>query len=463
MSESHRAKTLDMQGLTDPCRPELVEFGLRGTGLAITSPALRTAVDSSSGLTLFPLDDVFVGPVAAIGFGTPNTYLVVPDEVGGHSKLAAFMFWRQRAAVVPTKGRVQAGVLYELRDLPDGALEALRSAMSSRVGQRSISCAHLCAQTLADAGFAFGNGRSLRRIARPSKFASLLWRRGLSYTDQWGKTHSVGVRVVHASHTPFGEHFVNVWSREASSVGRTIRKLYTRHVKHEPAPVFEPRPAQPLNPERWTGRDVVVGMARSSRLGSHLGYLFGQKPLYTVKLPGLRDVPELQAPLPPFPAINDWVTALKRYVLFSRPVIALMNRMRVRSMDWYETGLKADTLIDMLRPSSSATYDTAVLYNCVVTSDEVRITGLHTDLERNKRSKLIHRIDWVAAKHVLLSNYSPDVVYACELWAYRDEQGKPVLCINSNSGTYQPDETRMEAIATFLRQNFRVQVRTFPI
>jgi hypothetical protein len=371
------------------------------------------------------------------------------------------MFWRQAAAVVRTKGRVQAGVLFEFVDLPQAKLDDIRDSMQALVGTRSISCAHLNATALANAGFCFGNGQSLRTVRRPSKFASLLWRRGLAYIDGLGTRVPVQLRIIQATPRGFSNHFVGVWMREADSVKRTVQKQYAKSVGHTPAPTFEPQALPELQPERWTGPPVVVGMAKSNTIGANFAFLVGQKPTYTVKLPGMRAVPELRVPLSPFPVIEDKVTWLKRHILFSKPVIRTINRARVAGIDWYTGGLKAGTVIDMLAPSDGPDYETATLYNCVVTADEMRITGLHTREERNMQSKLIRIIDWSAAKHVLLSDYDNGVVFACELWTYRDENGVPVLCINFNSGTYRPTVARMEAFAAYLRDLFGVTVRTF--
>ena len=450
--------TLDTDGLTDACRPELVRFGRRDTGAVMNVPELEVAEDDG-GLSYFGLTNVFTQPTTLIGFGTPNTYLVVPSECGTSTrKLAAFMFWRSESAVLPTKGRVQAGVLFELRDLSAEANKRLAESLEDAKGKRSASCAHLVALTLANAGFRFGNGRSLTRVYRPSKFASLLWRRGLLYVDKSGETHAVKLRIVHAGPVGFGSHFTNVWKKEVTSPARTVRKQYAKNLPHTPAPLFEPLDLPKLNTERWTGPVVDVGMARSGRFGANTAFLIGQKPVYVVKLPGLNDVAELNTPLKPFPVINDTVTRLKRYVLFSKPVIAMVNRLRVSNMDWYTGGFRADMVVDMLKPSSGPTYDEATLYNCVVTHEEIRVTGLHKDDQRSIDSKLVRITNWIAAKHVLLSNYDPDVVFACELWAYRNEKCQPVLCINCESGTYRPSLERAEAFAVYLRTVFGVQV-----
>jgi hypothetical protein len=461
MKHTTRRATLDLSGLTDRCRPALARFGRRGTGVIVTTPGLTIAVDAGSGLPFFPLDEVFVGSPVLLGIGTPNSYLVVPSLEGNTTeKLAAFMFWRQKAAVVPTKGRVQAGVLFELTGLTGGQTALLQMAVRAVSGRRGASCARQCAHALHLAGFRLGSGRSLKHVYRPSRLASLIWRFGLEYDDAMG-VHAVKLRVIHASPTGFGDHFVGVWKREANAACRAAEKQYRKRRPTTKPPIFEPAALPALNPERWTGPVVELGIARSNRLGANLTFLAGQKPVYVAKLPGLSTIPALRTPLRPFPVIKDKVTWLKRHVLFARPVITLINRSRIAAIDWYVDGLKADMAIDMLTPSLSANYNTATLYNCVVTSSEMRLTALHTREIRDQQSKLIHRLNWVAAKHVLLSDYDPDVVFACELWAYRNEAGQPVLCINSNSGTYKPSSERMEAFASHLRQVFGVQVQTF--
>ena len=461
MKHFYRDVEVKATSLTANAVPIPYRLGRRDTRLVMHMRGLTSERDQH-GLPFIPLDEVFTTPTTFIGFGRPNTYLVTPATDGASSdKLAAFMFWRNKAVVVPTKGRVQAGALFELLDLAPEAIARLRVSMQRVVGKRGASCAHQVALALAGAGFRLGNGKSLTHIYRPSRFASLLWRYGLQYTDTSGRMHAVQLRIIHANPgVAFDRHFRYGWNREITSPARTVQKQYTKHTEHQPAPLFAPNPAAAINADRWNGPEVVVGMAKSSFVGAHVAFLMGQKPTYIVKLPGLSKVPGLTEPLKPSP-VKGWATRLKRWVLFSPVTVALINLFRVAGIDWYDEGITANMVLDMVEPSPGPEYDTAVLHNYVVTEDEIRVTSLHTSELEHQKSKLMRIIDWIAAKHVLLSRYSKHLRIAGELWAYLDD-GMVVLCINPNSGSYVPTLERLEAFAEHLCSTLGVRVRVFP-
>src|SRR5262249_47355071 len=97
---------------------------------------------------------------------------------------------------------------------------------------------------------------------------------------------------------------------------------------------------------------------------------------------------------------------------------------------WADGGRQSEpTIVNQLR---THTDEAPAKYNMIVTGTWVRIGRLEG---RNKA------IDWLLAKHVLLSNYSEDVRFAGEIW--KDADG--VIHINRNSGTYKPSAERAEA------------------
>ena len=421
---------------------------------------------------MFRIEDVFLNRKSVlIACGLPNVYTAIyradDDPKGpGWDKFAAFMMWRDKAFVANTKGRVQAGIILEIRNLPDDALDAIRREMKNLSGQRSASCARLNAKMLHQAGFTFGNGKSLHAFVRPTKFVSLIWRHGLKYQDQ-----ELDLRAVVTDGLGIGDHIEgirqdSVWGREARSVSRMIRKQYAKTKQHPPLPAFPEREVVPIDPERWSSRSTTVGMNRPRWLGVKLAFMFGQQPVYTVKLDDINNVDDLQEPLEAYPGKLDTVTKIKRYVLFSRPVISMIGHFRAKSMDYYDN-VPARAALEMLNLSASADYDTAVLYNCVVTlnednSAEARITPLKNQDPRSQNDKAVKRVNWILAKHVLISGYHPKTIYACELWCYRNQNGQLVLCYNTNSGTYKPEAERGEALESYLENLFGIPVEFSP-
>lgn len=439
------------KGLVNVRRAAPQVLGRRGSRMVIDASDVPTAVDESSKLTLFPLDAVFEDRRAVfIGFGRPNVYMTLPrsehDERGpGWDKFAAFMFYREKARVVDTKGRVQAGILFELRGLPDDAVAALRYHMQRISGHRTPSCANATGRALTAAGFTCG-GHSMARILRPSKLAGRIWRHGLEYEGL-----PVDIRIIQAGES-VSDHFRTVWDREATSPGRTVRKVYQRHAERVPAPVFGEQQQLHLLSDRWDDPVLMpVGISRPSLLGAHLGFIFGERPVFQVMPLVPIESEVLSTPLKPFPGKLDRITKLKKYVLFSKPVIWLLRRHVVAATEYHDAPRRA--LVDMLRLSAGPDREAAFIYNIVVTGRYVRITRLEN---RNGRDHKF--INWILAKHVFVSGYDPDVRFSAEAWCFIANNQR-VVALNRNSGTYKPSEERLLATAQYLSKVFDVEVR----
>jgi hypothetical protein len=244
---------------------------------------------------------------------------------------------------------------------------------------------------------------------------------------------------------------------------RDVRGGQQPYVRWRP-PRFAVRDVAELDAERWRSPAVDVVMSRPSWFGAKLAFLWGQHPMYTIEIDGVPE--ELRIPLPAFPGKLDWSTSFKKNVLFTPFVIGVIRYFLMRASDRYED-LPALAALEMLTPSQGQEHDAAMLYNCVVTlagdnRTEVRITSLKNRDPSSRRSQWVRMVNWLMAKHVLVSGYDPNTVYACELWTYSEQSGEVVLCVNRNSGTYKPDAVRMEAFAEHLRKVFGVRVRTYP-
>lgn len=415
----------DLSGLTSGSRVRPQVLGRRGSRLAVDASHARLSVDPSSGLTLFPLGDVFKERSVILGFGKPNTYLVLPRD-GGWDKYNAFMFWRSRSFVGDTKGRVQSGVLFELRGLSPESIGRVRAAAERLSGQRTPSCAWACAHVLADAGFTVG-GRSMRHLVRPTKLAARIWESGLELDGV-----PVDLRVVYTDRAP-SSHLLGVWQKELASAGRFVKKLVSRS-RHAPAPVFDELDLPAVVPGVDSPR-TTIGVARPSVLGAHLGFLFGEQPIFSALIPAplqeeMRDA-GLGSPLRAYPGKLSRSTWVKSRILFSSPVVALMRAHLCARVDTYED-VPASIIPQMLRTSSRAR-EGAFVYNFVVTGKEFRIKRLENQGGRDWRF-----LNWLLAKHVLVSNYDPDVRLAGECWAYLNDAGEVSLVISGNSGTYKP-------------------------
>lgn len=445
---------MDLTGLLRGFRLSLQVLGHRGSRLVVDASQVVKAKDPSSGLQFFPINGVFTdSQTVLLGFGRPNVYMVVPRPVGsakgpGWDKFAAFMFWRKPAMVANTKGRVQAGILFELRDVPAEAVQALREQMQRLAGKRTASCANANAKVLTAAGFTCG-GRSLRWTYRPSKLAAKLWQHGLEYKGQ-----PVPLRIVQTD-AMVADHFVAVWRKELTSLCRMVQQKLTGQTVAAPAPVFSDVAVSEAPGHDWpdSGPQASIGISRPSLLGAHLGFILGERPIFDAALEVAPEVPELSSPLRPFPGKLDRLTKVKKFILFSRPAVALIRRHLVATIERHE-GIPMRSVVDMLQLSPGPDRSTAFVYNLVLTSKDVRITRLEN---RNGRDHKF--INWIMAKHVLVSGYAKDVLFPGEAWCYQDESGRRVLCLNDNSGTYKPGPERLTAAAAYLQGVFGMPVQ----
>jgi hypothetical protein len=466
-----RIANIDSSGLKN-ARVELHRSGHRGSRLVYVADRsnLEWLTDPETGLSLFRIQEVFLDQNSVfLGFGLPNVFTMVwrpadDSREAGWDKLAAYMFWRQGAYVADTGGRVQAGVFFELRGLPEEARDRIRHEMYGVWGMRGPSCAWLNARILTSAGFRLGNGGALDSVVRPTKLASLIWRYGLEYDGI-----PVEVRIVLTGDKGVGDHFEGlwwgVWGKEFLSACRTVKKQFSKRAVQLRVPKFPVKEIVDLGGREFSGRPTLVGINRPRWLGVKFAFLTGQQPIYTVQLDGIDQVEELQEPLQ-VPTDNlDRATRIKRRI-FSPRTVRMIDHFRTKSFDYYD-GVQADAALEMLTPSPGPDRETAVLYNCVVVlnSDgtaEARITGLKNQHPRTKKSRWIKFNVWALAKHLMLSVYG-SVPFAGEAWTYIDADGSTVLCLNNNSGSYQTSRKRLFVMAEYLRKVFGVRVRVFPV
>lgn len=163
-------------------------------------------------------------------------------------------------------------------------------------------------------------------------------------------------------------------------------------------------------------------------------------------------IASLSEPLRPFPGKLNRVTKLKKYVLFSKPMVYLIRSHIMAEVDYYD-GQPARKVIDMLQPSESPDVETAFKYNLVLTGTQVFLTRLE-----NRNGRDWQKINWILAKHVLISGYDPDVRFSGEVWRHSNEHGVTTLYLNGDSGTYKPDDARLEPAVQYAASTFGLPV-----
>lgn len=435
-------------GLAVPFRRGLeTYFGHHPRGVFDAS-GVRHVTDEATGTELVRIDEVFRPGAVFIGFGAPNVFTVVPTDEGGWDKLAGFMGFSKRSYVAPTKGRVQSGVFVELVGLPSDAIAAITYEMQLHVGKRSATCARLNAEMLTAAGFTSG-ARPLSSWARPSRLFRRIWRNGL----EW-RREPVQLRFVRTGPS-LVEHFTKVWRKEMTAGCRMVRKRLAERRSHAAAPVIPPLLAGVTSETPRTGGPLIeIGVSRPTWLGARLANFVGERPVFVARTQVPLDDHVFMDALKAYPGRLDFITKVKRYILFSRPVIWVLRHIIMRHVDISET-VDAAGVIDMLQ---EGTEDDPFVYNLVVVRDgpvvELRLTRL-----KNGGALDHPRINWILAKHVLTAGYHPSVVYASEIWVSRNAQGEKVISLNRESGTYKPGSDRLTAFADYLSRLFLADVQ----
>lgn len=435
-------------------RPEFRLFGKLVNEVIDASSVRERAVDD---LKVFRIRDVFAGADEIfMGFGKPNAYLVVPGESGGYVKFAGKSLKRAPSVVQDTRGLVQSGILIRFTNLPPHAAQKLREAMQIHNGVRFWTCVNACLHVMADAGFGVSRGAPLKNRYWPYAVLSALIDGELTFEGR-----KVEYEVVRTSGDRLQRYAFNIIKAEALTFCRhTDRAMQGRAKKSKAIGAFwglvtlplrlfgygkhtssgkvnaPVAPALPEDVEYCS--DITVRLSRSSLLGALLRQIWGPHTLFEATQPRVEVGDYLTKTLNAFPQPNpSFVTRLKKRLLFSRPVIWLIRRVLAPS--YIDIGSRSEEQIyDMLRTDSP---ESPNKYNLVITRKRLIIARI------NVAQKLI---DWILSKHVLMSGYDPEVVFAGEVW--KDAEG--VIHVSRNSGTYQPTEAEHDLAVALVQAIF---------
>ena len=453
-----RAEHRRLRNMTAGAKVRPDSFFSRGNRLLIDASHVKRV--AYKGLQLVPLKEVFSRPTSTfIGFGSPNTYLVVPRKAGdpkgrGWNTLTAFMFWRKASYVADTKGRVQGGLFVEMRGLPGDARDALRKAMERESGTCRASCANTTARVLASAGFELRNGADLSKILLPSTLARDVWEHGLRF-----KGKDVNLRFVATYPGTTQEHFATVIKKQATAPFRAVKKIFDKSKKR--APLIRPRLLAPVVVRvSKAAPKVNLRMGRPSKLAAALRQVWGEHPLYEArpdKATADMDSAEfsgLHTPLKAFAGKPNLYEKFKLRVVggggWLRKQLARPLRERGKVVDSESLGDTAgEVAVGTMRVGEKGK---PFRYNLVMTGDGVRWIRL-----KNGSAKDSKAADWVLTKHLILAGASKDIRFAGEIWVEDTPKGR-VVHINNDSGTFQPDRARTVAAARYLQKALGVKV-----
>ena len=412
-------------------------------------------VNAAPGVKERVVDDILVVKIADVfasqnetfmGFGRPNTYLVIPGDAGQYDKFSGKSFRRGPAEIVNTKGWIQSGALIRFEHLPDEARIALSGATRALAGKKFLTCVNACATALETAGFTSG-AKPLSKYYRPVSLLRALNDQGLNFKAQPIQLKIVrtapitfegySMRIFLAEALTFYRHFIRAIKPilEKSVVGKKLYRRLSTPVRFENADkVIAPE----LPSSRKYLSDLKIQASHPIKIGRILRLFCGPHTLFEVKQDRIKIDDYLPNALKAFPNPNPSAfSILKQRLLFSRPVVAIIHAAffaRFESLGEHSE----DEIYDMLRTHAPNQNNR---YNLVINADQVLVarTRIKTPLA-----------DWILSKHVLMSGYNPEVRFAGEMW--KDASG--TLWIGPNSGTYCPDEQQLNAAVAYMQAIF---------
>lgn len=433
------------------------EFRLFGKLVAEVVDASTVRERAANDLKVIRIKDVFAGDNEIfMGFGKPNAYLVIPDGKGGYDKFAGKSLRRAPSVVQETRGFVQSGIIVRFLNLPPHAAGKIREAMQVYDGQKFWTCVNACLHVLERAGFQASNGKPLTERYWPYALLSTLIRGELTFEGvpvayevirtSPDTLQRYSLQIITAEALTFCRH-ADRNLEEASKKNKLVRIVYgvgtsplrLVGLKGKKAQARVNAPVAPALPDdKDYVSDIRVRVSSASFIGTILRQIWGAHTLFEASQDRVDVNGYLTRTLNAFPQPKpNFVTRLKKRVLFSKPVIWLIRRLLAPK--YFDIGNRSEAqLYDMLRTDSP---DAPNKYNLVITRARMIIARISIG------AKII---DWILSKHVLMSGYDKDVVFAGEVW--KDADG--IIHVSRNSGTYQPDEEMHDLAVAYVQAVF---------
>ncbi|MCB0352339.1 MAG: hypothetical protein KDD64_02405 [Bdellovibrionales bacterium] len=424
---------------------------LFGRIVEVTDCSTSVRDRAASDLRVVRISDFLAGnDHVFLGFGLPNAYLAFPAPPASnephYEKFAAKSLRRAPSVVEDTKGWVQAGIHFLMRDLPEEAKQAIRVAAADHHGKKYWTCVNANARVLEDAGFTSG-GKPLRKIYFPVALLRTIEENGLFYRGQ-----PVNVEVFRTSRTPvedFGMAIVGAESKTLSRHskraidkwlrGTKLKWLTTKRKLSQKGAVWEEREIAPSLPEGVKYKDDLdVRVSVPSQRGFLVRMLWGPHHLFEVRQNRVAVSDFLPDKLRAYPQEKpSLATRLKKGLLFSPPVIRGIRRELCPR--YFELGERDEAKIHRMLLTDSEKNPNK--FNLFVTGEKIILSRLKVRFPK---------ADWIMSKHVLVSGYDSDVRFAGEVW--KDKDG--VINVNGNSGTYQPTDEQLLKLVEYLQRVF---------
>lgn len=385
---------------------------------------------------------IFKPGTVFLGFGLPNVFTARISEDGHLRKFDVKSLHRAESTIVDSeKGIAQSGYFIVLKKVPVEAIERVVAKAEELKGRTYPSCSQGNYELLRAAGFSIRSEHPSEKYFLPSSLLTDILTKGITYNGQRieydiVKTTPLDLKdFMAALSKAIRNTFYRHWTKSRVTEGYRDQALaHAAEIDRVNAELHRNNPASPE-----TGRLHSIETSEPSAAGTWGRWAWGAHTIYKIALGGQNE-PQVRDYLPrvlkEFPnEAPDCKTRIKRRAFRQGNVSWIRSKMAYR---FSEPRLVDEShILDLLTPHTEQTPN---VFNFVVTDDHIFI---------GKISVQWGLVDWILSKHVLLSNYAPNVLFAGEM---KNING--VVVINRLSGSYQPDEEELKRAVMYARVKF---------
>ncbi|MFN4173941.1 MAG: hypothetical protein ACK4HV_02410, partial [Parachlamydiaceae bacterium] len=335
-------------------------------------------------------------------------------------------------------------------------LDRFKASAKRNEGRADVTCVNTNGRILEEAGFTI-EGKKMDETVFPTTLMEHFLYRDVFYTDSSGIKHKVHFDIINTTDESLEEHYDKI---DLAVIGTRLRHKRRNADSEESrkergiaakALIAEEKkriselksPEEPL--QELKKRKISVSV--SSTLGDFIARFWGRHTIYEVDLSDkteeIKKAFESKGKLAPFPQKKpSLATRVKRDFLFSKPMINLLRRHIMGSIDTLY--LDTNDLFNHLKSTDGEKL------NYVILGDKVVLAKVKANEVQEGARKLA---DWALSKHALIAGRKA-VYCSGELW-YEKSKGR--FMANKDSGTYMPDDERLKIAVDLINRIFETK------
>jgi len=391
-------------------------------------------------------ENLFLKDEVVIWVWRPNVFTLIPNKTqdqwdsNEHIRYAAKSLYRAPSKIEDTKGRVQSSIFFILKNLSEENIERLRVSAQWYEWSTDITCVRSNMKVFHEAGFTLWNWESLESIVWPWECFEKIIEHGLSIDDERVEIENLKTSKRYLEQQVFQTkksvmmtpiRHLKRWLTSKGVLRKdSTPKIQEVKVKAPSAPVM-------IHQDHHMS-DITLTSANTPKISRHFRRLWWAHGVLWIDQDRVNIEDYLTEELKAYPQKKpSFATRLKKHVLYNKTVVGFLNSFIQKWHSDFPNKSEADlhTLFEThseQRPCK---------YNVVSWKNGSKLMKI--DIEKAS-------VDWVLTKHVLISNYDPNIMFAGEVW--KDVNG--TVWVNRNSGTYAPSERQLDNFIKYLQAVF---------